>query len=232
MRAAQIHSSVLSLARVGSLSLAVIGGLAPALLGGCSIGALVGGMAASAERSGSHQVMAKYSRLTDKSFAVVIAADRSVVGDQPELVSLLTKEITRRIAENAGAGGMVPAEDILRYQYQRPGWVALSPRDLAKELEVDRLIFIDLNDFSLNDPGNTYIWNGTAAGVVSVYESERETGGESAFREQVRVKYPDSEGLSEYQVPRGTVQMELSRRFVQRASWLFFEHEEPNAIKY
>lgn len=202
------------------------------LLGGCAIGALVGGVASNAERTGSKQVKVKYPGLEGKSFAVVVAADRSISGEHPDIVPMLTREISRRLADNSGATAMVPAEDILRFQYQRPGWVAMSPRDLAKELEVDRLIFIDLQDYSLTDPGNRYIWNGAAAGVVHVLEVEKSASGEFGFREPVRVKYPDQEGLSEYQISGQLVALELARRFINRASWPFYQHEEPNAEKY
>lgn len=211
------------------LSVCVLSGL---LMSGCAIGALVGGMASNAERSGGKTVKAEYTGLEGKSFAVVVAADRTISGEYPDVVPLITREVTRRLAEHSGATGMVPAEDILRFQYQRPGWVALSPRDLAKELEVERLVFIDLQDYALTDPGNQYIWNGSAAGVVNVLEVEKSATGEFAFREPVRVKYPDQDGLSEYQISGQLVALELARRFVNRASWAFYEHEEPNDAKY
>lgn len=213
--------------------IAVVGaGLALMMCGGCALGSLVGGMAASAERSGSKTVKPEYTKLGGKSFAVVVAADRSISGEFPEIVPLVTREMTKRLAENTEASAMVPADDILRFQYQRPGWVAMSPRELAKELEVDRLIFVDLHDYSLTEPGNAYIWNGSASGVVNVLESDHAGTGEFAWRKPVRVKFPDSDGLSQYQMPQQTVALELARRFINRASWVFYEHEEPNDIKY
>lgn len=207
-------------------------GLAIMSCGGCTIGALVGGMAANAERAGSKAVKPEYTQLGGKTFAVVVAADRSISGEFPDVVPLVTREITKRVAENTEASGMVPADDILRFQYQRPGWVAMSPSDLLKELEVDRLIFVDLQDYSLTDPGNPYIWNGSASGVINVMEKEHAKTGEFAWKKSVRVKYPDNEGMSPYQIPAETVALELARRFVNRASWVFYEHEEPNEIKY
>lgn len=208
--------------------------LAGLQLSGCMVGALVGGMAASAERSGSKTVEAEYTGLDGKSFAVVVAADRTVTGDYPDIVPLITREVTRRLAEGTSASAMVPAEDILRFQYQRPGWVAMSPRELAKQLEVDRLVFVDLHDYTLTEPGNKYIWAGNASGVVNVLEVEKKASGASEFawKTPVRVKFPDNEGTSTYEMPAETVAMELAKRFIQRASWPFFQHEEPNAIEY
>lgn len=202
-------------------------------VGGCAIGQLVGGMAASAHRAGSTTIKAKYSGLVDKNFAVVIAADRAIQADFPDLVPLLTREVTRRLSENAGASGVVPADEVLKFQFQRPGWVAMPLEELAKELDVDRLVYIDLRDFALTEPGNTYIYSGVASGVVNVVETGLGIASDNfAFTESIRVRFPDSQGMSPLQIPKAQVFGELARRFIDRASWLFYEHEEPNVIKY
>jgi hypothetical protein len=199
---------------------------------GCQLGQLFGGMAASSQRAGSHDVKAKYPGLADHNFAVIIAADRSIQADFPTMVPAMTREITKMLADHSGAKGMLPADDVLRYQAQHPGWVAKPFDQLAKDLGVERVVYIDLQDFALTDPGNVYVYNGVASGVVHVIESESATPGEFAFGEPVRVKYPDMSGLSPNQMPRSEVLSVLAKRFVDRSAWLLYKHEEPNALKY
>jgi hypothetical protein len=210
----------------------VAAGWAAWSIAGCTALGFVGAMAKSFEQTGSHVVKPKYEGLEGKSFVVVVAADRSIQADNPEIVPLMTREVANRLAENCGASGIVPAEDVLRFQYQRPGWLAMTPYDLAKEFDVQRLVYIEMQNFSTTDHGNPYIWNGQAAATVQVLETDGKTPDVFTFRETVRVKYPDQEGLSPMQIPAETVRLELSRRIITRVSWLFFEHEEPNAIKY
>jgi len=201
----------------------------PAVLGGCQA---VGFIADTAYRAGDHDVEAKYTGLEDKTFAVVVASDRAVQADYPEAVTIITTEVTRRLAQFAGASGMVTAEDVLKYQAQHPGWVTLSPVDLAKVLSVDRLVYIDLQEYTLTDPGNPYLWSGRVSASIGVAESTSELGMETVFREFVKVKFPDNENTSPQQVPASTIQLALLKRFIDRTSWLFFDHEEPNVIKY
>lgn len=205
---------------------------AAAFASGCAAVGFFGAVARNIEEAGSSDIQAQYDGLEGKTFAVIVAADRSIQADNPEIVPLMTNEVTRRLSENCGASGVVPAAEVLRFQYQRPGWVAMTPTDLAKELEVDRLVFIDLTDFTLTDPGNPYLWNGSASANVQVLEADGSLGDTFAFRETMRVKYPEQEGLSPMQLPGETVRLELSRRIINRVSWLFFDHEEPNALKY
>ncbi len=198
-------------------------------LSGCQI---VGAMAANAHREGSHDVEAKYKGLEGKTFAVIVNADRSIQVDFPDLVVTMTREISRRLAENAGASGIYPADEVLTYQSRYPNWIAKTSEELAAEFGVDRLVTIDLAEYRLTDPGNPYIWAGTAIGTVSVTETDGATPGLYAFREAVRVGFPDATGVSPLEMPRDTVRIALTSRFVQRASWLFFDHTEKNVMEY
>lgn len=205
-----------------------------ACLGGCE---LVGGMMASADRQGSHEVQAQYGGLVGHSYAVVVAADRVIQADHPDVVVLMTREIARLISVNVDASGWVPPDRVLEYQYKNPNWVAKSPQDLAEVFGVDRLIFVDLREFVIHDPGNPYVWNGVAAGQVGVVERSESGGGagswgEYTYTENIRVGFPDVDGLGPEQIPAETVGLALSKRFVDRVTWLFYMHEEPNSIEY
>ncbi|MCC6321504.1 MAG: hypothetical protein IT438_08745 [Phycisphaerales bacterium] len=196
---------------------------------------LVGFVGASVGRASDHDVKARYTGLADKNFAVIVAADRAIQADYPDIMSVITGEVTRRLADpkNAvGAAGMVAAEDVLKFQYQQPSWVTLSPTQIAEKLGVERLVFIDLQEFRLTDPGNPYLWNGRASASISVAETENDLGVTTAFREFISVKYPDNDSSSPQEIPSSTVQIVLLKRFVDRASWLFYDHEEANIIKY
>jgi hypothetical protein len=216
----------------GLSRLAALGAAAGVLLiagSGCQA---IGVMAANAYRSGTHEEKAKYRGLEDKTFAVVVSADRSIQSDFPDLVITLTREIARRLAEEAGASGIYPADEVLAYQFRYPNWVVKTPEELAEEFGVQRLVLIDVAEYRLSDPGNPYIWAGTAIGTVSVTEADGSTPSLFSFRESVRVGFPDETGVSPLEVPRETVRIALTSRFVQRASWLFFDHEEGNVMDY
>lgn len=215
--------------RAGFGGLVVIAIAALCGLNGCQA---VGFVADAVHRAGDHEVKAKYTDLTDRSFAVIVAADRSIQADYPDAMTVLTSELTRRLSENTGASGMVPAERVLKFQYQNPRWVTMSPYEIAQTMKVDRLVFVDIQEYSLTDPGNPYLWNGRASATVSVVESESDLGAETPFREYVSVKFPDNDSTSPQDVPASTIQIALLKRFVDRAAWLFYDHREPNIIEY
>lgn len=199
----------------------------PLVLGGCAIGALFGGMAQSYNETASHTVEAEYTGLQGKSYAVIVAADRSIEADFPGLVAELTTRIDARLRASAGSLGHVPATQVLSYIYNTPGWPARSREELAKDLGgPDRLVYLDLTEFRLNDPGNAYLWNGAAVGNVGVFEMDGPLPEDYAYEKTVAIRFPDKEGFGPTDFSREQVVSVLLKRFVDRASWLFYDHEE------
>jgi hypothetical protein len=160
---------------------------------------------------------------------VVVSANRSIQGEHPDIVPWLSHKMTDLLVQNqneVGASGRIPAESVLRYQYERPRWIAMPRGQLARELGVERLIFVDLIEYRLNEPGNQYLWSGLATGTVEVYEADSPAPDEPVFQKSVRVRFPDKDGYGPGDMPGQAVATELGRRFVNRSMWNFFRHEE------
>jgi hypothetical protein len=200
--------------------------------GGCIVGAAIGGMAESARRTGSTTIPAEYTGLAGKSYAVVVAADRIIEGTEPGLTARLTQRINDRLAANVGASAFIPSRDLLVVLYEKPQWTAMAPGEVAKMLGVDRLVWVEVIEYRLHEPGNQYVWDGAAAANVFVYEADSGYPDDPAYDKALRVAFPDSTGLTPMDVTAQAVTTELSNRLVNRAAWLFYEHDEPNVIPY
>jgi hypothetical protein len=201
--------------------------LAPVLAGGCAAGVLAGGMMESYRRSSTQPIASEYDGLIDKSFAVIVAADRTIESTQPQIVAQLEARITQRLIENADAAGVVPSSVVLEYQYNHPNWIAMTYEELADYFGVDRLIYIDVYEFRLNEPGNAYLWGGLAAGTVGVIEADGPLGDDFAYSKQITVKFPDTDGFGPTDYTKQQISAVLAKRFIDRITWLFYEHEEP-----
>ncbi len=131
-----------------------------------------------------------------------------------------------------GASAFIPSVDLLNVLYETPQWPAMPPGDVAKMLGVERLIMIELYEYQLHEPGNRYVWDGVAAGAVTVYEADSGIPDDPIFEQAIRVSFPDGTGYMESDIAQSGVTSELSRRFINRSAWLFYDHEEPNTIAY
>ena len=201
-------------------------------LSGCIIGAAIGGMAESAHRTGKHEVEPEYSGISGHSFAVVVSVDRLIEASNPGITARLTQRINDRLIQNANPSYAIPSRDLLTVLYNTPQWIAMPKGEVAEMLGVERLVEFELVEYSLHEPGNQYIWDGSAAGVVTVYESDSGFPDDPVFEKAIRVKFPDSSGFMRNDIPEAAVTTELSNRLVNRTAWLFYLHEESNIIPY
>jgi len=188
--------------------------------------------AAQPDRNGTHTVEAEYEGLKGKSVAVVVSADRSIQSEFPTIVEEITARTNARLAKFGVAASYADTKELLGYLYNRPQWTLKPLGELAKELQVDRLIYVELREFRLHEAGNHWTWDGAASGVVAIIEADSPTPDEFTFQKPVSVHFPDIQGQGPAQIEGVLVQSELLVRFVDRAAWLMFRHEEPNEPKY
>ena len=215
------------LARLAGLGI-VLGMLATGGAGCAAAGALLG----SFEATGSHDVVPEYQGLEGKDFAVVVRAGQLIQADYPEVVVKLTNDLSTRLAKESGGSGYVPGPDVVNYLYNHPRWVAMPIEDLAKELKVQRIVYVELSEYRLQDPGNSYLWQGVCGAMVGIVEADGMAPEEFAYRKQLRITYPEKSGYGPNDLPRAAVNTELVRRTVDRVSWLFYQHEEKNHPDY
>jgi hypothetical protein len=201
-----------------------------AMLQGCAGLGFIGAMSENYKRHSKRTIEAEYRGLEGKSWAVVVSASRGIQGEFPDVVPWLTHKAAERLVANqqeVAAASYIPADTVLRFQYENPRWVAMPKGELARALGVQRLIFVELVEYRLTEPGNQYLWAGLATGMVEVYEADGPSPDEIVFQKPVRVGFPDQSGIGQTDMHASVVATALGMRFLDRATWLFYKHEEP-----
>ena len=197
---------------------------------------LFAAMEESRRRTSTRPIDAEYTGLAGKSFAVLVTVDRAILAEYPELVDSMTERIISRLAQPANvppAGGYIKAAPTKNFLYRNPGWIAKPMSDLAEELGgVQRVILVEVSDFRLHEPGNSYEWKGIANFTTSVYEIDGQAPDEASFTKVQTVDFPDKAGVNVDEIPRNVVASALLARMIDRATWLFYRHEEPYYPEY
>ena len=224
------------LSRVWKMGVMGAAGLAVAMAGGCNIVGIFGGMVESYKKDSTHEIEAKFTGLRGKTVAVVVAADPAIASKFPDLIAAVTARVTERLADvqnDTDVVGVANPIEVLEYTYNHPGWAAKSRVELGKDLGgVQAIVMIEIDDYHLHDPGNAYLWNGVAQGNVGVFDLTSSTPSEYAHRTNISVKFPDKSGQGPETFSATIVDSQLAKRFIDRASWIFYNHQEPYYPKY
>ncbi|MBC23079.1 MAG: hypothetical protein CMJ32_04080 [Phycisphaerae bacterium] len=208
--------------------------LLPALLlvAGCDIFGLVGGISSNYERTKKIEVLAEYDGLVDKSCAVVVHADLSVLYEHPTAVPNIAANVSRRIQSNVNGVSVLSPREVLDWQYHTPSWSMMPYGQIAEDLGVDRVVYIDIYEYRLNPPGNRWLWEGVCAANVGVVERGGFDPDQFVETYNVICRFPDLRGLGRESATQAQIQTGLQARFVEESAWLFYTHIEDKYPEY
>ena len=109
-----------------------------------------------------------------------------------------------------------------------PQWTAMPSTEIAKALGVDRVIYIDLQNYSLTPPGNHWLWEGRCSATIGVIEADSYEQDGFADTYEVMAIFPRRPAvLSREEASEGTIERGLLNEFIKQTSWLFYFHIEP-----
>jgi len=211
-------------ARLGALALVV-----PAVttLAGCVAFELAGALQQNAEYQKLIEVPAVYDDLEGRTIAVVVDTDLATRHQFPTLVPSLSQGIALQLQKHVEGTRFVHPQDVQKWQYRTPQWNALPPGEIAEQLGVERVVYIDVYEFRLNPPGNSWQWEGVAAANVGVVEQDGILTDVFADEYQVSATFPNVSYVTREAATAGQISYGLLDTFIDRIAYLFYTHLEP-----
>jgi hypothetical protein len=205
----------------------LLAALSPLLSTGCAIPTLIGGMAQVEEYQKLVDTPPKYAGLEGKTVAVLVQADYSTMFEHADVVANITGGVAGRIATKLENKQVLDARHVINWQYRTPQWAALPFGEMCAQLNVDRIVFIDLLEYRLNPPGNRYLWEGTCVARVGIIERDGIDPDMFVETFDLSVKYPHESGITRDSASADTINYGLQYNFVEKTTWLFYQHLEP-----
>ena len=200
---------------------------------GCFIAQLAGGVGQNIERYKKIEVLAEYDGLIDKTCAVVVQCEPSILYENGSVYGTIAMNVSKRLQENVKGIKVLDFRQVMQWQYQTPSWSMLPYGEMAEELGVERVVFIELYEFRLHPAGNSYLWDGACAATLGVIEEDGWDPDSFAKTWEIGVKFPDIQGVGRESATASQIQMGLMAKFVDETSWVFYRHIEdkyPDAI--
>lgn len=208
--------------------LAMIGALGGVLtLPGCMIGELLGGMAQNAEYQKLIQVLPEYEGLEDKTVAVIVNTDLSTLFEYPHVARQIAAGISLSIQRGIPTARVMHPDLVIAWQFNTTQWSAMPYGDLAASLQVDRIVYVDMYEYRIHPPGNSWLYEGVCAATIGVIERDNFDPDTFAHAMNTTTTFPDIKSLTRDEATPERVQLGLLTRFIQDTSRLFYEHIRP-----
>lgn len=202
-------------------------GLWTVLCAGCAAGKLLGGALQNEEYQKLIDTPPKYTGLQDKTVAVLVNADMSTLYEHPALTPAVASGVGGRIQRDVPGAKVLNPRHVVAWQSHTPQWSALPYGEVAEQLNVDRIVYIDILEYRLNPPGNRYLWDGMALARVGIIERGGLDPDSYVETFDVTAKFPNKEGVSLDDANPRQIETGLLAEFIKHNAWLFHQHLEP-----
>ncbi len=198
--------------------------------GGCQLFGYLSHVVAGGGNEKKPRVEPEYLDLHDKTIAVLVNADEFTLYEHPEAPLAISLAVSARLAVNVPGAKLVNPDQLVQWQRDNPYWNTLRYSRLIHKLNVDRIVFIDLVQYSTHEPGNQYVLRGMVVANVSVIEAAEGdgTGGSGddfAYATIVRTQFPEDSSVGLLDSDEQTVVLGMLANFSAHLSDLFHEHK-------
>jgi hypothetical protein len=207
------------------LSIVVL--LSAAFVSGCSAFAFGGSMMQAHEDQKLKEKYAEYE-VEGKSVAVVIDTDLSVHYEHPGISNLIAEAIAGRIAKFAKDVQVLHPNVVSQWQFKTPQWNAMPTTEIAKSLNVNCVIYIDLHEYRLTPSGNQWLWEGLCNATIGIIEADSFEQDGFAETFEITATFPKRPSvLSRQEAKESDIERGLLNEFIKETAWLFYFHVEP-----
>lgn len=170
------------------------------------------------------QFQAKYRGLENKRVAVLVDAPMDVQFDYQNVVPGLCELISGGIHQYVEGTKVRPPMDVVAFLSNNVYWPMMDPAELAKKLDVQRLVLVDIVEYRLTTPGNSYLWDGVVIAEVGVIEADGVDSSAPVFSERITARFPVVDNVGRDKASATDIERGLQVATSQKIVRLFYDY--------
>jgi hypothetical protein len=140
-------------------------------------------------------VPAEYPYLPGKKIAIFVWAEPDTLFEFPRVRLELSEHVANAMIEGFKTAkrldpvNFVPNRNIEDFQTREPDWDRRDPAELGRHFAADRVLMIELTQYTTREPESTHLYRGRIAANVRVYDPAYENA-LPAYKTTVEIAYP------------------------------------------
>jgi hypothetical protein len=190
----------------------------PLALAGCWL-------AAAQERANGHKVAADYTGLADQSVAVVVYADQAQTDEFPDARTEISNFLAAAFRTKIPSVRLLDFREVTAWQDDTLNWSALPEKDIGKHFSADRVLYIELLDYSTRANNSFGDLQGHIKAQCKVFETNS-PGATPAWSDLIEVRWPKDHPLDPASGSEVAVRKRALEQFSNDLVNRFVEHRE------
>lgn len=158
-----------------------------------------------------------------QSLLVITYANSELKFGYDAIDDALCSQVIAEVAQQEERFDLVPERKVRSWKDENPDWADHPILDIGLAFDVRYVLFLEVDDFSLNQTNNTFLYQGHISTRVRVFDVDREV---MLLDEMFSAQYPPNRPL---QVQEVRSEIEFQNEFLQDAAqqiaWYIVPHE-------
>lgn len=167
--------------------------------------------------------------IPDVTVAVICYAPMDVKLYNPSIDHELSRIVAQQLFVNGGINVIRP-DFVNAWLDENQDWD--HAEEVGAAMEVDYVIEIELESFSLYEPNSAALFRGRTVALVNVYEMDDRGRGEEIFTKEIDFVFPTEIPRSTYDQTQTAFKLEYLSRLSDKIGWLFYERYSGDMIPW
>ena len=159
------------------------------------------------------------------SLAVLVMTPPGVDFDYPHAQVYLTDVVSQAIARYVEGVEFVGAQEIDRFQRDDLDWLRLSVGELGEKFGVDRIVYLDVVQYTTTEENSVNLLRGRIWAEVSVYEMDAEEVDDPVYTGEVMMVFPEHAPVPLNSRAQQQIEMQTISLFGEAMAKKFYDHE-------
>ena len=113
------------------------------------------------------------------------------------------------------------------WQFNTAQWSALPYGDIAEQLGVDRIVYVEIYEYRIHPPGNRLMMEGVCAATIGIIERDSIDPDNFAQAMDITTMFPEDQHVTIDEIAPDQMRFTLTSLFIRDTAWLFHRHIEP-----
>jgi hypothetical protein len=168
-------------------------------------------------------IRAEYPYLANKKVCVVVRGPDELLFEYPNVQWEVADHVRVALESNVRGVTVVDPKKVADFQRTDPAWETMDPAELGKKFGAERVLEIDLTQYTTREPESPHLYRGHISAAVRVYNPEYPNS-QHAYQADVKTAFPP-EGPGQYGTNDRAIRAATMDAFGQDVAVKFYDHE-------
>ena len=168
-------------------------------------------------------IPAEYPYLQGKQVLILVWADPETIFEYPWVQLEISEHVATAMKPNITGIDFVTSRTVYDYQRSKPEWERTDPAVLGDHFKADRVLMIELTQYTTREPDSPHLYRGRIMANVKVYDVAYKNAAPT-YRTMVETVYP-KESAGEWGTDDVSIRRATMEAFGQDVAGKFFDRQ-------